>query len=204
MYEASNYVVGLIYTRVIQDQLSRLGELKDPSVIYVTDLVGCTYKYHLRKQFPELSISFEPLAVLGTIAHQGLGRILGEAGFEVEVEVSRWISLNNNRYLLKGRVDALHRDKKIAVEVKTSMYSTGLPREHHIRQLNLYLNLLEYDNGILLYITPDKTVEFTVKREAVNIEAEVEDLISNRHAPRYRWECKYCIYDKVCAFQQSS
>lgn len=204
MYEASSVVVSLIYNKIMQEQFRRLGELRDPSIIYVTDLVGCTHKFHMRKQFPELTLVFEPMTVLGDIAHLGLEKILVDSGFEVEVEVSGTFNIEGRSYLLKGRVDAVNRDQRIVLEIKTARSSSGVPREHHVRQLNLYLNLMDFDKGILLYVAPDKLVEFTIPRQVIKLESEIEDLINNRYRPRYEWECRFCTYGKICPFQRQS
>jgi CRISPR-associated exonuclease Cas4 len=195
-------VVELIYEWIVKQQLEKLSESRDPRVIYVTDLVVCTHKFHMRKSFPELGISFEPSAVLGDIAHIGLGKLLSEKGFSVEVEVSREVEIENVKYLLKGRVDALSVDKSVVVEVKTSKSAVGLPREHHVKQLKIYLELLGAKHGVLVYITPDKLVEYHYDYEPVDLEAEVQALLANTQHPRYPWECSYCTYRKLCPYAQ--
>jgi CRISPR-associated exonuclease Cas4 len=156
----------------------------------------------MRKSFPELGISFEPSAVLGDIAHIGLERLLSEKGFNVEVEVSREVEIENVKYLLKGRVDALSVDKGVVVEVKTSRSAVGLPKEHHVKQLKIYLELLGAKHGVLVYITPDKLVEYHYDYEPVDVEAEVRALLANSQHPRYPWECNYCTYRKLCPHVQ--
>jgi len=189
-----------MYEKIIGEQVTRLGELQDPRVIYVTDLVYCTHKFHLKKTYSWLLVTFEPATVLGTIAHLGLGQLLKERGIEVEVEVSREVMLNDTSYIIKGRVDALDRDNGIVIEIKTARSTTSAPQEHHVKQLNIYLNILNYNRGILVYITPSRIVEFTVTRESVDLEREVRDLIENNYHPRYTWECSYCYFSKLCPY----
>jgi len=194
------YVTRIMYEKIIGEQVSRLSELQDPRVIYVTDLVYCTHKFHLKKTYPWLSVTFEPAAVLGTIAHLGLGQLLKERGADVEVEVSREVVLNGVSYIVKGRVDALDRNNGVVIEIKTARSTISAPQEHHVKQLNIYLNMLNYDKGILVYIAPSRIVEFTITREPVDLEREVRDLVENNYHPRYAWECSYCHFSKLCPY----
>lgn len=200
MYKPSGYITELIYSRIIQEQLKRLNELKSPNIIYVTDLVSCTYKYHLRKKFPELTIVFEPATILGDLTHLGLEKILMEKGIKVEVDVLKYIQIGNEIYLVKGRIDAIDEFRKLIIEVKTSRTSLNLPRDHHVKQLNLYLEITGFNNGILIYITPEKILEYEITRQPINLENEVLDLLNNKHHPRYTWECNYCSYRKICSY----
>jgi len=195
-------VLGLIYDWIMKRQVEKLQDARDPRVVYVTDLVACTHKYHLRKKYPELTLSFEPVAVLGDIAHAGLGKLLAEKGFEVEYEVSREVVVDGESFVLRGRVDAFKRDEGLVVEIKTSRSAVNLPKEHHLKQLKVYLELLGASNGVLIYITPSKIVEYYVKHEPVNIEVEVKNLLVDASHPRYTWECRYCVFRKICPFYQ--
>lgn len=201
--QSRNYsIIDILYEWVLKEQLKKLPESRDPRIIYVTDLVGCSHKYHLRKKYPELTLSFEPAAILGDIVHTGLGRLLAEKGFEVELEVSREIVVDGEQYLLKGRVDAFKRDEGLVVEVKTSRTAINLPRDHHVKQLRIYLQLLGAEKGLLIYITPDKLVEYPIEYQPVDIEEEVKAIINDTVHPRYQWECKYCVYRKLCSYYE--
>jgi hypothetical protein len=84
--------------------------------------------------------------------------------------------------------------------VKTSKSALNLPREHHVRQLNFYLEITGFRNGVLVYITPEKILEYEVLKQPLNIENEVIELLNNEHHPRYTWECGYCTYRKLCPY----
>lgn len=200
MFKSSNYITELIYGKIIQEQLRKLSELKSPNVIYVTDLVSCTYKYHLRRRFPELTIVFEPAAVLGDLTHLGLEKILVEKGIRVEVDVLKHVQVGNETYLVKGRADAIDESKGLVIEIKTSRSALNLPRDHHVKQLNLYLEITGFNNGIIVYVTPEKILEYEINRQPVKIEDEVLELLNNKHHPRYNWECNYCMYKKICSY----
>ncbi|MEM0001374.1 MAG: CRISPR-associated protein Cas4 [Desulfurococcaceae archaeon] len=200
MHKPASYITELIYSRIVQEQLKKLGELKSPNIIYVTDLVSCTHKYHLRKKFPELTIVFEPAAVLGDLTHLGLEKILMEKGIKVEVDLVKYVQVGNEIYLVKGRADAVDESRELVIEVKTSRSSLNLPRDHHVKQLNFYLEITGFNNGIIIYITPEKIVEYEIARQPISIENEVLDLLNNKHHPRYTWECNYCPYKRICSY----
>ncbi|MEM1612931.1 MAG: CRISPR-associated protein Cas4 [Desulfurococcaceae archaeon] len=200
MYRSSNIVVKLMYEKIVSEQLSKLEEARSPYIIYVTDLVLCTHKFHMRKHYPELTLTFEPVVALGSIAHWGMETLFKEKGIEVEVEVSRTIRLDDKVYTIKGRVDAIDRAGGVVIEVKTARSSMGIPKEHHIKQLNIYLELTGFEQGILVYITPDKVVEYSVTRKPIDLELEARGLVEDCYHPRYSWECTYCVYRKLCPY----
>ncbi|MEM4527799.1 MAG: CRISPR-associated protein Cas4 [Desulfurococcaceae archaeon] len=197
-------IVELIYRKLVDEQISRMDEIRDPHIVYVTDLVTCTHKFHLRKSYPELTIIFEPSAVLGTLLHKGLEAFLSEKGFESEVDIESRIVVDGNEYLLKGRVDALNKGKRVVVEIKTARIAKNLPREHHIKQLNIYLNMIGYDRGVLIYFTPNRIVEHPVSREFVDLEHLVREVVYDTRHPRYEWECNYCVFRKLCIYVTTS
>ncbi|MGB9826926.1 MAG: CRISPR-associated protein Cas4 [Thermosphaera sp.] len=193
-------ITQILYEKYVKEELHRLEELKNPKIVYVTDLVGCSHKYYLRRLYPELTIKFEPSAILGNLVHAGIGTLLREKGFEVEVEVSTEVEVNGEKYSVKGRVDALKKDEGLVVEVKTARYAQDIPREHHLNQLKIYLEILNLVNGTLIYITPDKIYEFQVKRERISLESLVKTLVEDTAHPRYEWECSYCMFRKLCPY----
>ncbi|WP_227410868.1 CRISPR-associated protein Cas4 [Thermosphaera chiliense] len=193
-------ITQILYEKYVKEELHRLEELKNPKIVYVTDLVGCSHKYYLRRLYPELTIKFEPSAVLGNLVHAGIGTLLREKGFEVEVEVSTEVEVNGEKYSVRGRVDALKKDEGLVVEVKTARYAQDIPREHHLNQLKIYLEILNLENGTLIYITPDKIYEFQVKREKISLESLVKTLVDDTAHPRYEWECSYCMFRKLCPY----
>ncbi|MEM4602119.1 MAG: CRISPR-associated protein Cas4 [Desulfurococcaceae archaeon] len=180
--------------------MRRLNEIKDPSIIYVTDLVSCTHRYHMKKAYPELSILFEPAAILGDIAHWGLEELLRSKNLEVEVEASRSFNVDGKVYLVKGRVDAVDRIRGLVVEIKTARSAANLPRTHHVKQLNVYLEILGLEEGVLVYITPEKILEYVVVKEHIDLESEIRELVRDSYHPIYEWECQYCVYKKMCPY----
>jgi CRISPR-associated exonuclease Cas4 len=193
-------ITPVLYEKYVKEELHRLEELKNPKIIYVTDLVGCSHKYYLRRLYPELTVKFEPSAILGNLVHAGIEALLKEKGFEVEVEVSAEVEVNGDKYSVKGRVDALKKDEGLVVEVKTARYAQDIPREHHLNQLKIYLEMLNLENGLIIYITPDKIHEFQIKRDRINLESLVKTLVEDTAHPRYEWECNYCMFKKLCPY----
>ncbi|MEM1834087.1 MAG: CRISPR-associated protein Cas4 [Thermosphaera sp.] len=193
-------ITRILYEKYVKEELHRLEELKDPHLIYVTDLVGCTRKYFFRRMYPELTIKFEPSAVLGNLVHAGIASLLMEKGFNTEVEISAEIDVDGEKYTIRGRVDALKRDEGLVVEIKTARSAQDVPKEHHVSQLKIYLEILNYDYGTLVYITPEKIVEFLVRREGINLKSLVKTLLEDADHPKYEWECSYCVFKRLCPF----
>jgi len=110
VYDSIGYILPLIYEDDIREFNEKLNELRDPSVIYVSDLVVCTHKWHLRRHYPELTFRFEPQLVIGKIIHRGLAELLKNRNFEIEFSLNREVYVNSRKYVLNGRVDAYNRD----------------------------------------------------------------------------------------------
>lgn len=197
---SSEYVLPIIYKAFINEQRERLNELSDEHIIYVTDLVACSHKLKLRQLYPELNLRFDPGAVTGSLIHIGIEKYLKDNGFEVEVPVEKKIEVDNREYILKGRIDAYKPDEKIVVEIKSGRDIQGKPLEHHILQLQIYLNLLDADTGILFYVTPEGFLEFMVNKEKLNIKSLVKTIVRDEIHPRWSWECRYCIYKRICSY----
>ncbi|WP_440059065.1 CRISPR-associated protein Cas4 [Thermogladius sp. 4427co] len=192
----------LLYRYFMEEQLSRINELSSPSIVYVTDLVSCHHKFHMRKQYPELTISFEPSAIMGNLIHLGLESIVRNHGFIPEYQVEKHIEIGGAIYILKGRVDAYNPDTREVLEIKSVKTFQGEPYRHHLDQLNIYLNMLNASRGILLYISHDRIVEFEVKSVHVDLEEELKKLVYDETHPKYTWECRYCPFRKLCPYRR--
>ncbi|WP_261310152.1 CRISPR-associated protein Cas4 [Saccharolobus shibatae] len=169
--------------------------------MYVTDLLYCPLKPRLREKFKELTYAeaYNPSTLHGSLIHESVERILvEELNAEVEVPVSKEITIDGEVYKLIGRIDA--RKDNTIIEIKTSKSDVGIPREEHMLQLKIYINMLNASYGILLYITPDRITEFYVDTGITDDKlAELaQDYIYARHTPKHDWECKYCVFAKVC------
>ncbi|BFI75517.1 CRISPR-associated protein Cas4 [Sulfurisphaera ohwakuensis] len=190
-------------------------EKKDNNTIYVTDLLYCPLKPRLREQFKELTYAeaYTPSTLQGSLIHDSIERILSEElNAEVEVPISKEIKVRDQVYTLVGRADAI-KDNAV-IEIKTSRNDSSIPRVEHILQLKIYLNMLNSNPnwnkrlsqngtqfyGILLYITPDRITEFRIEDEISEdkLSELVQDFICTRTTPKHDWECKYCIFAKVC------
>uniref|UniRef100_A0A7J3PKD1 CRISPR-associated exonuclease Cas4 n=1 Tax=Staphylothermus marinus TaxID=2280 RepID=A0A7J3PKD1_STAMA len=199
--EYSETILPLIYSSHIREQLTRFEELRNNRVIYVTELVSCSHKHRLRQLYPELTISFEPITVTGHLIHIGVEKYLVENGFQTEYPVKKTFEIDNVEYVLKGKVDAYHPEKRIIVEIKSSRNITNKPLEHHVEQLQIYLNLLNVETGILLYITPVVFREYRVERKDINLANLVKSTIRNENHPRWNWECNYCVFKEICSYR---
>lgn len=165
--------------------------LRGENEIWVSELVQCKQKAEYNKKFPFI-FTIEPRLILGEIVHEGLEAILmNEFGYDIEVEVYKQLE----NYTLSGRIDALNNEEvveiKYAADVKDSR-----PYEHHVLQLRIYMWLADRERGRLIYITPNKILEFTIENRART--DEILMLIDNWQSPRYEWECKYCQFVRIC------
>jgi len=181
-------------------------EKKDSNTIYVTDLLYCPLKPRLREQFKELTLAeaYNPSTLQGSLIHESVERILiEELNAEVEIPVTKEITIDGEVYKLVGKVDA--KKDNVIIEIKTSKTDVGIPKEEHVLQLRIYVNMLNAEHGILLYITPDRITEFYVDTGISDdklIEL-VQDYIYTIRIPRHEWECKYCVFAKVCPHKVS-
>ena len=64
----------------------------------------------------------------------------------------------------------------------------------------LYKWLFNLNKVYLLYITPERIVEFEINESLGNEDVLklVKDTLSIRKVPRYSWECKYCPFTILC------
>ena len=196
-------IAELLYRWKIEDARRRL-ESKAENELYVTDLVLCPLKPKFQRMYRELALahSFAPLALMGEFAHMGLERvlqeILGEDVVKVEVEYERDIAVNGRSYVIKGRIDAIVGDT--VLEIKTGRSDANIPHQHHVQQVRLYLWLTGLRKGVLLYVTPERLVEYPITDPASDGEVmdAVRSVLSGEPAPRYQWECQYCPYAQLC------
>ena len=202
-------IVDLIYrwrTAETKDKIER----KLDNEFYVTDLIYCPLKYWYQKQYRELTIaaSINPTTILGEVAHYGIEKllldILGAENVKTEVEFEREVDVDKTVYIVKGRVDAIVGD--YIVEIKTGRADASIPYSHHVMQVRIYLWISGFRKALLLYLTANRIAEFEIDTPAT--EGEVSDLIrsilARSPAPRYQWECAFCIYAQLCPRKTTS
>lgn len=196
-------LVEKIFKKKLEDYLSHI---KEENTLYVTDLVRCPLKNKYEKIYKELTLSevFTPSAILGDLVHAGLEDFIKNnfSNAQVEVELEKDIQVNDRPIKIKGRMDAVAEidGERTVIEIKSARADKGLPHEHHKVQLQIYLWLTGLRKGLLVYITPDRVTEYEIKEpidEAGAIRL-VEETLKGNKAPRYPWECKYCVYSNVC------
>lgn len=202
-------LIGLLYAYFKQE---RAMHAREPGVYWVTDLVSCSLKREFALKYPELELAelFNPVTVLGSLVHSGIGqllsRVLENEGARVELEVESSLMVNlepvvpgSGEVVVKGRADAIvvTRDgARYGIEVKTSRSDLSLPMEHHIDQVRVYNLLFNLEKSYLLYVTPERIAQFEVAERAS--EEELAKRILEAKAPRYSWECKYCPFAVLC------
>ncbi len=195
-------VLPLIYRRKEREFADRVSDATREDVVYVTDLVSCSQKRVFRLEMPLLSFRFEPPMLLGDLVHRGLEELLGDEGWVTEMEVVKRFEVDGRVVELRGRVDAaLVTDNGVehVVEIKTAR-SIEKPLEHHVLQLQVYLNMLGAREGSLVYITPERLLEYTFPRTELDLGLLVAETVRNEARPRFEWECRYCPYRRFCPY----
>ena len=127
--------------------------ISDRNSIHVSEVVGCLRKAWLNRKYGDvrnlnhLSDMKCVILGLGLASHFVLEQALRELGYVVEKPVT--LEFPNGLKLI-GTPDAFN--DKAVLEVKTVNKIPDYPYEHHILQLNAYLNILNYDSGLIIYI----------------------------------------------------
>ncbi len=179
--------------------------IREPDVYYVTDLVYCPLQREYAIKFPEFDIyEINARAIFGDIIHMGIGallkqiygdRVVTELDDAEALEREQVVDIDGKRVRVRGRIDGII-DDVVGVEVKSTVSTGPLPFEHHIVQAKLYNWLYPLQKTIILYITPDGLYEYEVLEKMST--PEVIQRIRDMRGPRYHWECKYCIFSKIC------
>ncbi|WP_244403890.1 CRISPR-associated protein Cas4 [Pyrolobus fumarii] len=198
-------ILAVVYRAKERDFAEKLEEATREDIVYVTDLTSCSQKRVFRLSMPLLSFRFEPAMLLGELVHRGLEAILEEEGWATEMEVVKRFEIDGEVYELRGRVDAAlvtEDGVEEVVEIKTAR-SVEKPLEHHVLQLQVYMTLLGAKRGTLVYVTPDRVVEYAVGPREVDVEQLVRETVHNLARPRFDWECRYCPYRRYCPYVRS-
>jgi CRISPR-associated exonuclease Cas4 len=166
-------------------------EKKEDNEIWISELVACKHKALFNKLYRE-QLFVEPRLVVGTVIHKGFQEWLREKhGAETEIEFEKEI----NGYTIKGRVDAVAEQNIIEIKYASDIKGNE-PYEHHVLQLRLYLWLAEYEEGRLIYITPNRLIEFKITEKMTD--DDVLMLIDTWQSPEWDWECDYCRFYSIC------
>jgi len=166
-------------------------EKREDYEIWISEIVACKYKSFLNKIYYEHGF-IEPRLILATLIHKGFQEWLRQQyGAETEVDFQK--ELNN--YRIKGRVDAIANGAVIEIKYASDIRGNE-PYEHHILQLRLYLWLTEYEEGRLIYITPNRLIEFKITEKMTD--DEVLMMLDTWQSPEWSWECDYCRFYSIC------
>lgn len=212
-------IVELLYKWRTEEQLKHP---RHPRVVYVVDLTRCPLKRKFELKFPELVKHdlMSPASISGTLIHSGFESFLKsyavKEGYRVltELELVKVINVEGEEYVISGRLDALlipmSSDNSLIIELKTSRSDVSIPYEHHILQAQIYAWMTKALDAIIVYFTPERIVEFSLKtlNKPQLTDKEVEKLVKETLfeslAPRYEWECRYCKFAIICPNKVSS
>ncbi len=187
--------------------------------VYYPSYIG----YCLRKQYYIYTLGERPtsekLAVFATGrgVHGAVEEALRASGIvEVEdVEKKVEVKLTDN-ISLSGRVDLLLAEvegERVIVEVKSTSRLPDSPLEHHVMQLQVYLNAEDMGRGVLLYWDKRRGAikAFNVERSGDALRRIAERAVMlheyiRRGSPPPKeailegrlWECDLCEYRSIC------
>jgi CRISPR-associated exonuclease Cas4 len=149
----------------------------------------------MREKFPdlELALIYNPRFVVGLMIENEIRQRISGSKVTKVVSIK---GLNNEDIVISGEPDIITENK--IIEVKYQTVIQDLPLKHHVLQLELYLWLFGYDNGTLLYVSPEGIKSFEVKNR-LTID-DVVSLIKDEKIPRWEWECSYCIFNQFCSY----
>lgn len=184
----------MIADKIFNWRLSEhLKHKREPGVIYVTDLIYCPLHRILEEQYPILATAetYNPTTIIGSLIHIGLENLLKE-WFNAETEVEGTIQIGE--VTIKGRIDAV--TGNTGIEIKTARSDINIPHPQHIDQCAIYNSMFNLEKTILVYITPDRIIEYEVNKRYS--EPDIFKLLTSKQTPRYQWECSYCRYSILC------
>ena len=200
--------VSLIVPHIIEYRIRRIESrlARDPLVYYATDLVKCSKKREFEITHPKLLFTraLSGRTFIGEMVHKGLESLLKEIfGDDIVIELngdgnldkSREIVINNVRYVIKGRIDAII-NGDTGVEIKTTTTHGQLPYPHHVEQAMIYNWLYGLRRTIILYITPDGLYEYEVTQRFTD--DDIIMMIREPRSPRWSWECQHCEFKSIC------
>jgi RecB family exonuclease len=173
--------------------------------LYVTDLLNCSNLFYLRKQLG-IAIKLEDIsndilrshATIGNIFHEGIQKILKETVENVNTEfsVEKIFLIDDKMVKLKGRIDVYIKDENLPIEIKFTVNPQNLPRTEHVFQLRTYMNIVNSDKGLLIYITPAGIKYFEINNPLTDVDLinQIKIILENKQIKRE--QCKYCLFKK--------
>ncbi|MBW2675669.1 MAG: Dna2/Cas4 domain-containing protein [Deltaproteobacteria bacterium] len=176
----------------------------DDGIIFVTEAVGCLRKSYFIRRSPlplpdRLYVIFE----IGKGVHYIIQRFLPvEAQFEVPCEVDL------GPCVLRGRADVVLNESILELKTIAKIREEYLPYQHHVKQLQAYLWMLDKPRGYIVYIEKGggRIHVVEVHRDA-GVWAEVCNRARLLHEHLVKGEppppepsplCRICDYAKLC------
>ena len=126
----------------------------DKDTVHVGEVVQCLRKSWFNRKYGDLKnlnhLSNAKCVILGLgfASHFVLEEALRELGYVVEKPVT--VEFPNGLKLI-GTPDGFN--SQVVLEIKTVNSIPSKPYEHHVLQLNAYLNMLNMDLGLIIYIS---------------------------------------------------
>ena len=175
---------------------TKMGE----NVFHVHELVACKFKSELVREIPELSTPLKPPIFIGEAIDDFMKQLflndkeLQKMTITAEGIYEKEVNVEGKEIKIVGKPDIVLNDT--IIEIKYTQFPDELPRDHHVKQVKLYLFLTGCKKGKLVYVTNRGFKEFDVNEPFT--EEELAEYIKTWSSPRYEWECTYCNYKQIC------
>lgn len=170
--------------------------------VHVHELVACKYKSEIVREIPELANPLKPPIFIGEAIDNLLKELFLKDGVlrslteTVEGLYKKELDIGDKKIILVGKPDIVLKD--MIVEVKYTQFDEGLPLDHHVKQVMLYLYLTGKNMGKLVYVTNRGFKEFEISEKFDD--NSLREYIKAWSSPRYEWECQYCNFKQICPY----
>lgn len=199
------------YLKERRKQDSKKHEPLKENEFYISSSGDCFNKEWLRRRYPKATAD-KTLGIfeMGNLIHDFIQRkVLSEKNLGIEVPVRGEYGI----ITLRGRADIVDYDRQKVYELKTVGFGLShvkeRPRDHHVRQITGYMDILGYDKGEIVYVSKQNLE--VIQHEVVfdpsimkSVVAEFEDKAKFADFPdiqpgkEYRWQCNYCRWRQEC------
>ena len=176
----------------------------DPTVIHVSEVVGCLRKAFFNRVRPPTVTPANAVMILGGNIHESLQAVLRRYGYETEFRVA----LDAKDVKLVGHADAYHPEKQHVLEFKTTSKIPDSPYPEHVRQAQAYVTLTNSKKAYIIYIsrTNGKVKVFEIKPDKQVLRKLIQRARELSHSlitmdpppPEPTHLCNYCEHALTC------
>jgi len=178
----------------------------DYEIVFAHELTRCSKANEFDKELPDMAKArrFEPALILGELVHVGVDHITLKYSSRVSTiynlpelcvpETYYYKEFHRRKLIVCGTPDLVFNGCPVDLKYQRAPVSDA--KDHHISRVKIYMNLMRANTGYVFYITPRKISTFVITEPYSD--EELLNLVDQYIAPRWDWECSWCIYSKLC------